>query len=359
MPFNSQQPYNNLPPLPPEEELETKAVLKKCTKAHAALAELKGVATTIPNPAILIRSIGLQEARLSSEIENIVTTTDELYQAFADTVESINPAAKEVLRYFQALSAGVNKIDMQPILSTSLFCEIASTIKKTDMSVRKMPGTKIVDAIGKTIYTPPEGEDIIRIKLRDLEEFIHADSALDPLVRMAIVHYQFEAIHPFTDGNGRTGRILNILFLIQQGLLDLPILYLSRYLIEHKSTYYSGLRAITESGDWESWILFLLDGIEETSISARQRIVEIKAALERTHALMKERIPKIASKDFVELLFYHPYCKIRFIEEHLDVSRQTAAGYLKSLEEIGLLVGLKRGREMYFINKPLLEILAK
>jgi len=339
--------------------LESAAVLKKCIAARAALAELQGVAETMPNPAILTRIIGLEEARLSSEIEGIVTKTDDLYQAFADSFESTNFEAKEVLRYFEALVAGVARVNKQPIFSCSLFCEIVSTLKQYDMKVRKMPGPKIIDTGGATVYTPPEGEELMRTKLKELEDFIGSDSVLDPLVRMAMVHYQFEAIRPFTDGNGRTGRVLNILFLIQQGLLNVPVLYLSRYLLQHKAKYYSTLRGVTESAAWEPWILFLLDGVEETAVSSRQRIIEIKTVMEKTRFLLKQKLPKVATRDFVELLFYHPYAKIKFIEEHLRVSRQTAATYLRRLEEIGLLVGIKKGREMYYINKPLLELLAK
>lgn len=322
------------------------------------MAELKGAGGLIPNQAPLIRSIGLQEARLSTEIENIVTTTDDLYQALADSIAHANPATKEVLRYQEALATGYSSIVEQPVLTTNLFCRIVSIIKQHDMNVRTMTGTKIVDGSKKPIYTPPEGEPLIRDKLKNLEEFIHNNQELDPLVKLAVMHYQFEAIHPFTDGNGRTGRIINILFLVQQQLLSVPVLYLSRYLIEHKNDYYAGLRGVTENSNWETWIEFVLDGIEQTAKNTREKITGIKTAMDETQELVREKLPKIYSKDLVETLFYHPYCKIRFLEERNIARRQTASSYLHSLEEIGVLRSVRVGRESYFINSRLIEILS-
>ena len=356
MPYNPEVPFNDLPPLPPAVEFETVRILKKCIAARAAVAELKGITATIPNPAILLRTIGIQEARLSSEIENIVTTTDDLYQALADTTEASNPAAKEVLCYHEAVVAGVEAVTARPILSTNLFCKIASTIKKHEMDVRCLPGTRIADN-RRTIYTPPEGEQVIRQKLKQLEQFIHENSSIDPLVKMALIHYQFEAIHPFADGNGRTGRIINVLYLIQQGLLDKPILYLSRYLIENKNEYYKGLRGVTEHQLWEDWILYLLTGIEETAKSACQKIVDIKNAMDEALVTLKKGVPKIASKDLVELLFYYPYCKQKFMIEHHNVTRQTASTYLRQIEELGLVQSVKVGRDVYYVNRRLLQIL--
>ncbi|HEY9793199.1 MAG TPA: Fic family protein [Candidatus Obscuribacterales bacterium] len=358
MAFDRRKPFNALPDLPPKAELESKNVLKKCIGARAAVAELNGIGGVIPSQALLIRSLGLQEARLSSEIENIVTTTDDVYQALADSIDKADPATKEVLRYQEALALGVKSITAKSLLTTNLFCEIASAIKQHDMRVRSVPGTRIVDGgTNEIIYTPPEGADVILSKLRNLEKFIHEDESLDPLVRLAVMHYQFEAIHPFTDGNGRTGRIINILYLVQQKLLRVPVLYLSRYLIEHKSQYYARLRAVTEKSDWQGWIEFLLTGIEETARSTREKIFEIKAAMDETQDLIKQSLPKIYSKDLVETLFYHPYCKIRFLEEREIARRQTAANYLHSLEEIGILQSVRSGRETYFINRRLLAIL--
>ncbi|MBA3860102.1 MAG: addiction module protein [Cyanobacteria bacterium PR.3.49] len=358
MAFSREKPNNSLPDLPPQQALETLAILRKCIAARSALAELKGVCETIPNPLIWVRAIGLQEARVSSEIENIVTTTDDLYRALADTIESANAVTKEVLRYQEALIAGVRAIESKPLLSTALFCDIASTIKMHDMNVRKSPGTKIVDGNGRTIYTPPVGEGIIRKKLANLEQFIHESGGYDPLIKLAIVHYQFEAIHPFTDGNGRTGRIINILFLLQQDLLKLPVLYLSHYLIENKNEYYLRLREVTENSQWEEWIMFILDGIEKTANDSRLRISNIRRSMDETLELLRSKIPKLANKDFVELLYTNPYCKIKFVEQHMRVTRQTASSNLKSLEELGILESVKLGRDVYFINSGLLRILS-
>lgn len=357
MAYRAEIPYNDLPDLPPNLEIESIAVLKKCITARASLAELKGLCQTIPNAAILISTIGLQEARVSSEIENIVTSTDKLYRALADADHSVDLSTKEVLRYQEALVAGIQAIKKTPILTTSLFVEIASTIKMIDLSVRKVTGTKIVDGSGRAIYTPPEGEDVLRQKLHNLETFIHADSSFDPLIKMALIHYQFEAIHPFIDGNGRTGRIINILFLLQQGLLQLPVLYLSSYLIENKNEYYMRLKNVTEKNEWEQWILFILEGIERTATATRDRILEIKESMENTLDQLKQKNNKLATKELVELLYNRPYCKIRFLEDHLRITRQTAAAYLRTLEEIGILEGIKIGRDVYYLNKNLLKIL--
>ncbi len=359
MAFVRSKPFNDLPGLPPGLVLETTSVLKKCIGARAALAELKGAGGLIPNQSLLIRSIGLQEARLSSEIENIVTTSDDLYQALADSIDKANPATKEVLRYQEALAMGYRTVVQKPILTTNLFCDIATIIKQHDMGIRTIPGTMIVDGNKQAIYTPPDGEILIRNKLKNLEHFIHENQGLDPLVKLAVMHYQFEAIHPFTDGNGRTGRILNILFLIQQQLLTVPVLYLSRYLIEHKNEYYAGLRDVTENSNWEQWIEFILVGIEQTAKDTREKIFEIKAAMDETQELIKEKLPKIYSKDLVETLFYHPYCKVRFLEERDIARRQTASNYLHLLEEIGILQSVRVGRENYFINRRLIGVLAR
>jgi Fic family protein len=357
MTFNRLRPFNELPPLPPAAELESRAVLKKCIDARAALAELKGVGDTIPNQALLIRSIGLQEARLSSEIENIVTTTDDLYQALAESIDKADSASKEVLRYQDALYAGYKALTHQP-LTTNLFCQIATTIKQSEMTIRAIPGTKIVDGQTKEIiYTPPEGASLIRDKLENLEEFIHGQNALDPLVKLAVMHYQFEAIHPFTDGNGRTGRIVNILFLLQADLLTLPVLYLSKFLIERKNDYYSGLREVTENAQWQPWIEFMLEGIAQTARDTQRKVLAIRELMQTTQETIREKLPKIYSKDLLETLFYYPYCKIKFLEEKGIARRQTAANYLRLLTDIGVLHSMKLGRESYFLNHKLLSIL--
>ncbi|MCK4623221.1 MAG: Fic family protein [Desulfuromonadales bacterium] len=360
MSFDPQKPYNDLPTLPPSIELETKPVLKQAISANRALAELKGAGELVPNQAVLIQSIGLQEAKLSSEIENIVTTNDELYRAFANQGGKMEPHTKEVLRYNDALWHGFDSIrNHHRPLSTNLFEELFQRIKKNKAGVRKTPGTKLANGDGKIIYTPPEGEGILRDKLANLERFIYAEDGIDPLVKLAVIHYQFEAIHPFTDGNGRTGRILNILYLIEQGLLDIPVLYLSRYIIENKKAYYTGLRKVTENGDWEFWILYMLKAVEHTARATRERILEIRNLMLADIERVKTELPKVYSKELLELLYHQPYCKIRFLEKAGIAQRQTASNYLKELERIGMLEAIKIGREVYYINGKFFDLLSK
>jgi Fic family protein len=357
MPFDRSKPFNQLPDLPPAVELETNAVLKRCIAARSAIAELKGVGDTIPNQTLLIRSIGLQEARSSSEIENIVTTTDDLYQALADSIDKTTPATKEVLRYQEALHFGFSELRKRPVLTTSLFCELASYIKQCDMNVRTMPGTRIEAGSGNIIYTPPEGEAVIRAKLKNLENYIHQTSEVDPLIKLAVMHYQFEAIHPFTDGNGRTGRILNVLYLVQQELVKLPILYLSKYFIENKNDYYAGLRNVTENSNWQEWVLYILTAVEHTANETRSKIIQIRTLMEKTQQEVKDKLPNIYSKDLVELLFEYPYCKRAFLEARSLGSRNTASAYLRALEDIGVLTSIRRGRDLYFVNRALINVL--
>lgn len=352
------QPYNELPPLPPLTDLETSAALKKAIAANRHLAELKGLVNSIPNQSILIDGIVLQEAKLSSEIENIVTTNDELYRAAADEKLATNPHAKEVLRYRQALWYGVKSLKKKP-LATNLFIEIAEIIKGKNIGIRRVPGTKIASSKGETIYTPPTGESIIRDKLGNLEKFLHAEDGIDPLIKLAAIHYQFEAIHPFVDGNGRTVRIINILFLVEKGLLDSPILFLSHYILRNKTAYYTGLRGITEKGDWNTWVLYMLEAIEATALDTIHKANSILAAIEKTQQLVQTKAKKIYSKDLIEVIFQHPYCKIKFLETADIAKRQTAAVYLQTLEKIGVLESIKVGREIYYINKNLVKILSK
>jgi Fic family protein len=360
MTFDPQKPYNELPLLPPDVDLETKPVLKRAIAANKALAELKGVGELVPNQAVLIQSIGLQEAKLSSEIENIVTTNDELYRAFANKGAKAEPHTKEVLSYNDALWHGFDAIKNQNRpLTTNLFEELFQQIKQSDAGVRKTPGTKLATSSGKVIYTSPEGETILRDKLANLERFIYTEDGIDPLVKLAAIHYQFEAIHPFTDGNGRTGRILNILFLVEQGLLDIPILYLSRYITENKKAYYSGLRGITEQGAWESWILYMLEAVEQTARETREKILAIRDLMNADIEKVKAELPKIYSKDLLEQLYHQPYCKIRFLEEAGIAQRQTASHYLKELARIGVLEAFKFGREIYYVNQKFLDLLTK
>jgi Fic family protein len=350
------QPYNDLPPLPPGTELETKTVLKQCIKSNTALAELKQAAELIPNQAMLINTLPLLEARASSEIENIVTTTDKLFQHSQDD-DKADPATKEALRYRLALFEGFQSLQARP-LSTRTAEAICSKIKGREMGVRKVPGTALQnDRTGEIIYTPPAGETVIRDLLANWERFMHDNTELDPLIRMAVGHYQFEAIHPFADGNGRTGRVLNSLFLIQEGLLTLPILYLSRYIIQHKADYYRLLHQVTAEQTWEDWLLYLLRGVEETARWTTAKIAAIRALADSTAAQVREQLPNIYSRELVDTLFEQPYCRIGNLIEKGIAKRQTASVYLKKLAEIGVLVEQQVGREKLFINPKLMQLL--
>ncbi|MHB1456363.1 MAG: Fic family protein [Armatimonadota bacterium] len=361
MTFDPSKPYNDLPDLPPAYDIETKAALKKAISANRALAELKGLGMTLPDQSILINSIILQEARVSSEIEQIITTNDALYRAMAMPSDTnIDPATKEVIRYREALWTGFNNLTKRGILTTNDFIQIANTIKMNDSGIRKIAGTVLNNPVsGEVIYTPPDGEDIIRQKLSNLENYIHAEDNVDPLLKMAVMHYQFEAIHPFHDGNGRMERILNILYLVQQKLLAEPVLYLSRYIIDNKTEYYKALRTVTEKHEWESWILFMLDAVEQTAVTTKQRIQGIKMLFDETTDFIKNVLPEIYSRELVELFFKNPYVKVQHLVDAGIAKRQTAATYLRKLEDIGIFKPMKVGRENIFINIRLFELLSK
>ena len=358
MSFHPHQPYNDLPLLPPKCELETKSVLKKCVAANKALAELKGAGDLIPNQAVLINAIPLQEAKLSSEIENIVTTQDALFQAALDESRVTDPATKEVLRYRSALSRGFDSVRSEPF-RLRLLEELCGVLQNVKVKFRAADGVYIGNPAAKTItYTPPVGPAVMRAKLKNLEAFILGEDDLDPLVRMAVVHYQFEAIHPFLDGNGRTGRILNILLLIHAGLLRIPVLYLSRHLIQHKAEYYRLLRGVTERGEWEQWLLFILTGVEETATWTTGRILAIRDLFDQTLARCRAKLPpKVYSKELVELVFAQPYSKIQFLVDAGIARRQTASEYLQELEKLGILQGEKQGREVIYKHPALLKVL--
>ena len=357
--FDPRVPYNGLPPLPPAGNVETGAVLKKAIGAARALAELKGLGQTIPNQAMLVDSLILQEAKDSSAIENVFTTNDVLFRSYAANTSHIDPATKEVLRYREALWSGFESLNARPVLSTNLLVRIVQTIKESDAGIRNVPGTVIADGrTRETIYTPPEGEELLRDKLADLERFMHADDDIEPLVKLALIHYQFEAIHPFADGNGRTGRVLGILFLTYKGLLDLPVLYLSRYIIEHKQDYYTLLRNVTEKGEWEPWILYMLDAVEQMSAMTRDRILAIRTLMGQTMEQVKKELPKIYSKELVELLFRQPYTKSRVLVEAELAERKTASVYLHELERIGVLRSQKMGTETLYLNVRLYDLLS-
>lgn len=352
MPFERSSPYNDLPLLPPAVELETKAVLKQAISTNRVLANLRGLAAQIPNQGVLINSIVLQEARLSSEIENIVTTSDELYRADADADGKTDPHTKEVLRYREALNFGFKELSKRP-LTTNLFIDIVRIIKEVEFGIRRIPGTALQNDRKEVVYTPPVGEDVIRAKLANLEQFIHAEDGLDPLVKMAVMHYQFEAIHPFEDGNGRTGRILNLLYLVQSDLLDIPVLFLSRYIIANKAGYYEGLRGVTENQDWENWILYMLRAVESTAQQTFDQVTRIRALMEQVRERVQKEAFGIYSKDLVEVIFRHPYTKIQFLVDAGIAKRQTASTYLQTLAGLGILRPDKHGREMYYINDAL------
>ncbi|GAB3373260.1 Fic family protein [Spongiibacter taiwanensis] len=356
MTWRADHPYNALPPLPPSvEHTESVAVLKACIPARAALAELKQAGELLPNQGLLINLLPLLEAKDSSEIENIVTTTDKLFQ-YANEDDSADPATREALRYRRALSTGFRKLSERP-LTTNTAIEICSTIKSVNMQVRRVPGTKLMNpASGEIIYTPPEGEAQLQTLLSNWEQFLHADDGLDPLIKMAIAHYQFEAIHPFTDGNGRTGRVLNILYLIQQGLLSLPILYLSRYIVQNKADYYRLLLGVTREQDWQNWILYMLAAVRETAKWTSAKIAATRQLIELTSYHVQTQLPKIYSFELVQLIFQQPYCRINNLVDANIAKRQTASSYLKQLCDIGVLEERQVGKEKLFIHSKLVTL---
>lgn len=359
--WDPERPYEDLPLLPPRVDLESRVVLKQCVSARAALSELKVAAALIPNPAVLINTLPLLEAQASSEIENVVTTADELFKHL-DTDEGADPATREALRYRSALLQGVSLLAERP-LSTATAEAICTRIKGGEMTVRQVPGTRIASArTGTVVYTPPERQQSLRDLLTNWEIFLHEPQdadALDPLVRMAVAHYQFEAIHPFTDGNGRTGRVINSLFLVERGLLDRPILYLSRYIIAHKTDYYRLLLEVTRDGAWEAWILYMLRGIEET---ARWTVAKIAAIRELTAMVtehLRSRFPKLYDRDLVDVIFEQPYCRIRNVVDRGLGTRQSASKYLHGLVEAGVLRDVRVGREKLFVNPRLVTLLTR
>ncbi len=359
MPFRPDRPYNELPALPPKAEIETKPVLKACIEARAALAELKGVGDLIPNQSVLINSIPLLEAQASSAIENIVTTTDRLFRFAGEGVERADPATKEALRYRTALHEGFELLSSRP-LATGTAIQICRTIKGVEMDIRATPGTALLnDATGKIIYTPPEGVSRLRNMLSNWERYIHDEDHVDPLIKLAVMHYQFEAIHPFTDGNGRTGRVLNLLFLVEKGLLTIPVLYLSDYIIRHKADYYRHLLAVTTDATWEPWILFMLRAIDETARWTTGKITAIRTLLQGTADRFRRKAPRLYSRELTELIFVQPYCRIGNLVDAGIAQRQSASVYLKKLCDIGILEERKAGREKLFINPAFLRLLTE
>lgn len=362
--FDRNAPFNALPMLPPRQDIESKAILKATIKAKTAITELKNKAATLPSEAILLHNLTLVEAKDSSEIENIFTTHDKLYQADFLSEKDVDPNTKEVKRYRTALWKGMELVRKRG-LNTNSYIEIVQTIKLNRAGIRTTSGTKIVTPKGELIYTPPEGEDLLRKLLSNLDAFINDASSMpseirdiDPLIKMAIMHYQFEAIHPFGDGNGRTGRILNILYLVDKGLLTAPILFLSRYIIQNKAGYYKGLQNVTENQNWEDWILYMLKAVETTSYETVSRIEEIHEAMKSVAAKLKSDT-KIYTKDLVEEVFKSPITTISALENAGIAGRATASTYLKTLESLGIMDRKKIGNSVIYINKILYQILKK
>ena len=340
---------------PPDVSLETKPVLRALVLAHRYLAELKGVARTIPNEGLLISTLSLQEAQSSSEIENIITTQDALYKYHLQP-DRADPVSKEVAHYVDGLDVGFRQVRRDGLITLNTILEVQAALEGNDAGFRKTPGTLLKnEQTGETVYEPPSPE-LVPDLMATLEGFIHSDSGLDPLVRMALIHHQFESIHPFYDGNGRTGRIINILCLVREGLLDTPILYLSRYISQTKSTYYQTLQQVRDDNNWEQWLLYILRGVAETARHTTRLVEGIRSLLQQ----YKQRIRsdyKFYSQDLINNIFRHPYTKVAFLEQDIDVSRATATRYLEALAMDGLLHKHKLGRENYYINHALVDLL--
>lgn len=355
--FNRKIPYNRLPILPPKTNLETTKVLRKTINASRALAQLNGLLTNLPNPTLFLDTIHLQEAKASSEIENIITTNDDLYKSLVADKKFGNPATKEVINYKEALWNGLQQIETRPFISTNLCVEIVQSIKKNTAGIRTTPGTALKNTNGETIYTPPTGEAVIREKLNNLETFINGEDAIDPLIKMALMHYQFEAIHPFSDGNGRTGRILLLLYLKIEKLLDTPAIYLSEYIIKNKADYYMKLRMVTENNDWEGWILYMLEMVEYTAKKGLERLRNFTSLMEQMATEIKETLPKVYTKELVEILFRLPYTKRQFLIDAKLGTPKTVGNYLMELEKYGFLISEKVGKEKLYLNHKLMAVL--
>lgn len=365
--FNNTEPYNDLPLLPPKADIETKNILKKAITANKAITELKNKANFLPNQNILLSTIALREAKDSSAIENIFTTNDRLYKAAITPEQLLDPATKEVKKYNEALWFGYKYMQSRP-MNTNLFVSLMQIIKGNESEIRNLPGTVLSNKQHEVIYTPPEGENLIREKLKNLEDFLYDEknADIDPLIKMAILHYQFESIHPFTDGNGRTGRLINILYLVQEKLLDNPILFLSKYFLDNRAGYYEGLRDVTYNENWEQWILYMLDAVEKTSLQTIKVVEDIKEAMRFYKYEIKNHFPSIYAHELIETLFEKPYFRLEnILEKGLIKSRQTATKHLKQLAEayiedgkrIQLIEVNKIGRENIYINKSLYNIL--
>lgn len=347
--------------LPYPQDFETKTVLKKLASVNRALAELKGLAQTMPQQDILINTLVIQEAKDSSEVENIVTTHDEIYKSTITDVKFLSPATKEVRNYVEALKKGATIVKVKKILSVNDIIHIQEVLENNKAGLRKLPGTTLKnDKTGEVVYKPPQDAVTIKALMQNLEQYINDPSLnnYDPVLKMAIIHFQFESIHPFYDGNGRTGRIINILYLLLQNLLDIPILYLSRYIIANKQAYYQNLQDVRDNNNWEAWLMFMLQGVEETAYQTIDKVKQIKVAMQDMKEVLRGNY-KFYSHDLINHLFKQPYTKIDFLKDELHISRVTAANYLNSLAADGVLLKMKQGKFNYYINYRLVQLFTK
>ena len=351
---------NDLAPLDAR-NIETPRVLRRITEAARCLAELKGVVASIPNQRILISALGIQEAKDSSEIENIVTTHDELFREASNDGTTANPAAKEVLRYRQALQVGFESVRRDGLITTNHILRIQAELEQNDAGLRKVPGTALKDGAGRVVYTPPQDATHVVQLMTELEGLLNAPTSreMDPLVRMAVIHHRFESIHPFYDGNGRTGRILNVLYLVKEGLLDIPVLYMSRHIVRTKPEYYRLLQAVRDTGAWEDWVTYILDAVAVSARDGVATVVAIREAMLEVKHRVRRDFSKFYSQDLINNIFSHPYTKIAFLESDLGVSRITATRYLDALAAAGLLEKIKVGRSYFYINTRLVQILTE
>ncbi|MBD2705813.1 Fic family protein [Spirosoma sp. BT702] len=361
--LQAELPYNELALLPPARELvETIAILRQESRAASALAELKGLSRLLPNPAILINALVLKEAKASSEIENIITTDDKLYQALTVKGQDIDTATKEVLRYRQALYTGYHFIKQKGFLSTNGILQIQQELEQNQAGIRRIPGTSLQnDRTNQVIYTPPDGPSVLKELMHNLEKYLNNNEPNDvsTLIKLAIQHYQFESIHPFYDGNGRTGRIINVLYLLLHDLFAEPILYLSGYIIEHKADYYRLLQAVRTQQNWSDWIIFILQAVEITAQQTIDQITRIQGLFDQTVEQVRSQAPKVYSKELIEVLFEYPYSKIEYLVDRLQIDRRTASKYLRSLEQLGVLRAEKKWKETLFINVALFDLLCQ
>lgn len=360
-PFQPEYPFNNLPPLPPpRDQIETLAILRQESRAATALAELKGLSRLLPNPAILINALVLKEAKASSEIENIITTDDKLYQAMTLRGQSVDTATKEVLHYRQALYTGYHFIREKGFLSTNGIVQIQQELESNQAGIRRLPGTSLRnDRTNQVIYTPPDDSAALSRLMQNLEDYlnVHQPDDVSVLIKLAIQHYQFESIHPFYDGNGRTGRIINVLYLILHELLGEPILYLSGYIINHKAEYYRLLQAVRTEANWSDWIMFMLQAVEVTARQTIDQIARIQLLFDQSVERVRHALPKVYSKELLEILFEYPYSKIEFVVDRLGIDRRTASKYLRALVQAGVLRSEQKWKETLFINQHLVDLL--